>query len=85
MEKEEVKQQTLAISKPITSSSDDEGEEDGDSEGFQLEDLEVHNQGMIRGEMQKRLQAKIDRLEKEEMGLGKRVEETREKLVKLRG
>ena len=77
MEKEEVKQQTLAISKPITSSSDDEVEEDGDSEGFQLEDLEVHNQGMIRGEMQKRLQAKIDRLEKEEMGLGKRVEETR--------
>jgi SNF2 family DNA or RNA helicase len=76
MDKEELKQQTLAISKPITS-SDDEGEEDGDSEGFQLEDLEVHNQVMIRGEMQKRLQAKIDRLEKEEMGLGKRLEETR--------
>jgi len=81
MEKEELKQQT---SKHIAS-SDDEGEEEGDSEGFQLEDLEVHNQGMIRGEMQKRLQAKIDRLEKEEMGLGKRVEETRERLVKLRG
>jgi len=77
MEIEELKQQTI---KHITS-SDDEGE----SEGFQLEDLEVHNQGMIRGEMQKRLQAKIDRLEKEEAGLGKRVEETRERLVKLRG
>ena len=81
MEIEELKQQT---GKHIAS-SDDEGEEEGDSEGFQLEDLEVHNQGMIRGEMQKRLQAKIDRLEKEEMGLGKRVEETRERLVKLRG
>ena len=81
MEKEELKQQT---SKHITS-SDDEGEEEGDSEGFQLEDLEVHNQGMIRGEMQKRLQAKIDRLEKEEMGLEKRAEETRKRLVKLRG
>ena len=40
---------------------------------------------MIRGEMQKRLQAKIDRLEKEEQGHEKRVEETREKLAKLRG
>ena len=77
MEIEELKQQTI---KHITSSSDE-----GESEGFQLEDLEVHNQGMIRGEMQKRLQAKIDRLEKEEMGLGKRAEETRERLVKLRG
>ena len=45
----------------------------------------MHNQGMIRGEMQKRLQAKIDRLEKEEQGHEKRGEETREKLAKLRG
>ena len=84
MEKEELKQQTLAINKNIDSSDDNDDEED-DSQGFQLEDLEVHNQGMIRGEMQKRLQAKIDRLEKEELGHQKRVEETRERLVKLKG
>jgi hypothetical protein len=84
MEKEELKQQPLAINKNIDSSDDNDDEED-DSQGFQLEDLEVHNQGMIRGEMQKRLQAKIDRLEKEEQGHQKRVEETRERLVKLKG
>ena len=56
MEKEELKQQTLAINKNIVDSSDDNDEEEDDSQGFQLEDLEVHNQGMIRGEMQKRLQ-----------------------------
>jgi hypothetical protein len=55
MEKEELKHQTLAINKNIDSSDDNDDEED-DSQGFQLEDLEVHNQGMIRGEMQKRLQ-----------------------------
>lgn len=58
-------------------------QEEDESGSFLIEDIDEHNEGLIREEMQKRMKVKIDRLDKELEQYQKRLKDTRDKLQKM--
>jgi hypothetical protein len=89
---ESLEEQQMLIGRPTDpvnnlndhAESESLNDEDDSLGEFQMQDIEEHNEGMIRGEMERRMQARVEKLDKDLAAVQKRRDETREKVERLK-